>query len=187
MKNINTRAYITYKLLNSLYAGAAMGSVFIIYASLPPSLFSFGGIVLALGGWVIAFYYVRLVRFGTFFSVGLSVEVATFMMTLMFLVFNTSAWIAFFIYSVYQFIFLFGNYLVRAETKLFAKTALFSIFDRAKQIGYLAGLGFSFIFYELLGYYGNKSSYSQIFYLYFGLLSIQAVVLFVYLRAFKKI
>lgn len=184
MHEINIRSYAHYKLANSLYAGAAMGSIFVIYASLPPALFSAGGVALAFGGWLLAFFYMRLMRFGSFFLIGLSVELITMVLTIGFLFFGASSWIAFFVYSAYQFVFLFGNYLVRAETKLFRKTALFAIFDRAKQLGYLGGLSFSFLFYEWLGYIGISEAKVQISYLYIVLFVVQIVVLFFYAKAF---
>ncbi len=184
MQKINIRSYIHYKLANSLYAGAAMGSIFVIYASLPPALFSAGGVALAFGGWLLAFFYMRLMKFSSFFVVGFGVELVSLALTIGFLRFGASSWIAFFVYFAYQFVFLFGNYLVRAETKLFRKTTLFAMFDRARQLGYLGGLGFSFLFYEWLGHIGIVDARVQIGYLYWSLFAVQIFVLFFYTRAF---
>lgn len=187
MQKINTRSYISYKFTNSLYAGAAMGSIFVIYASLPPALFSAGGVALAFGGWILAFFYTKLIKLGTFFSIGLAIEIVTFGLTIVFLLFSFTEWIAFAVYCAYQIIFLFGNYLIRAETKLFSKIILLSIFDRAKQAGYLAGLTLSFLFYEALSFIGIEKSIEQILYIYSLLLVVQGVVLVLYLRAFKNL
>jgi len=184
MQKVDIRSYAYYKLTASLYAGTAMGSIFVIYAALPPALFSAGGVALAFGGWVLAFFYMRLMRFSSFFLIGFSVEIFTLSLSILFLLFNHFIWIAIVIYGIYQFLFLFGNYLARAETKLFAKTALFSIFDRMKQLGYLGGLLFSFLFYETADYLGINVVKEQVFYLYFALFTIQLVVLFFYLKAF---
>jgi putative membrane protein len=184
---IDLRAYISYKLINSIYAGSAMGSVFIIYSTLPPAVFSGGGILLALGGWSVALYYVRLIQMKWFFRIGLTVELVTLALTVGFLVFSDAKWVAFFVYSAYQIVFLFGNYLVRAETKLMNKTPLFGMIDAAKQKGYLVGLALSFAFYEALELSGFANAKEQVLFLYFLLAVLQVAVLHRYLVSFRKV
>ena len=186
IKKIDIRSYIHYKLLSSIYAGSALGSIFVIYATLPPSLFSLGGIALAIGGWAIAMFYIRLINIGSFFIIGGVAEIMILLLTLSFVAFHDAAWISLFVYCLYQLIFLFGNYLVRAETKLLSRTALFSVFDKAKQIGYLAGLGLSFAAYQILGSLGIDSSKEQIVFLYTALALLQILVLIFYFRAFVR-
>ena len=50
------------------------------------------------------------------------------------------------IYMGYQFTFIFGGYLVRAETLVAEDKELLGKIDVNKQLGYLVGLGASFIF-----------------------------------------
>jgi hypothetical protein len=183
---IDIRSYVYYKFLSSTYAGSALGSIFIIYASLQPVVFSIGGIALAIGGWIVALFYVRMIKLGSFFVVGGIVETLLLVLTVCFVVFHNSTWIAFFVYSLYQIGFLFGGYLVRAETKLLSRTKLFSIFDKAKQMGYLAGLSFSFIAYETFGRIGIEDAKEQIVYLYTSLILLQIVVLIFYSKAFSR-
>lgn len=55
MRTIHLRFYLLYKLLNALFLGCSLGSVFIIYAPLNPKIYSIGGITLALGAWILTF------------------------------------------------------------------------------------------------------------------------------------
>ncbi len=65
------RPYVWYKLLNSLFFGLSTGSVFILYAPLKPSIYSLGGIVLALGLLVVAKWYERMMNRRVFFAIAL--------------------------------------------------------------------------------------------------------------------
>ncbi len=53
---INYRAFISYKFFNSLFTGISVGSIFIIYTPLSPSVYSLGGIVLAALMLVVAMF-----------------------------------------------------------------------------------------------------------------------------------
>lgn len=64
---LNLRAYICYKFLNSLFFGVSVGSIFVLYTPLKPSIYSLGGIVLVLGMLFVVKYYDVLMNLRAFF------------------------------------------------------------------------------------------------------------------------
>ena len=147
---INTREFIKYKFLNSLFLGISVGSIFIIYSPLEPSIYSFGGILLALAMLFIAKLYSKILNIYYFYRISLFVEIITLILVSGFLIFSYSYATALLVYIGYQVTFTFGSYLVRAETVLLKKSKILTFLDVAKQKGYLAGMAISFIFYKLL-------------------------------------
>ena len=71
---INNKAFIIYKLFNSLFLGVSIGAVFTIYEPLEPTIYSVGGIALALGMLIIAKFYHKILNINYFFIISLIVE-----------------------------------------------------------------------------------------------------------------
>jgi len=184
---LHLRAYIYYKLLNSMFLGVSVGSVFVLYTSLEPSIYSIGGIFLALSMLFIAKFYDSMMNIKIFFYITLLVEFVVLFFVLVFLIFDYSYTTALIIYAGYQVTFMFGNYLVRMETIVLKKTKILSFTDIAKQKGYLIGLVLSYGFYKLLGYLDINDKQIQVYDLHVGLFALQLVIIFFILKAFKRV
>lgn len=180
------RNYLQFKLLNSLFAGASMASVFVIYAQIEPAVFSFGGIVLAFATIFIAKFYSKIMKIKIFFALSLSVEIAMMIAVLLYLSDPISAQIALLIYLCYQIMFLFGGYIVRFETLALRKIKLLSMVDVRKQIGYLAGLFVSFAIYKSLEIFTTLDKTEQVWWLHIFLLLLQSAVIAGLARSFGK-
>ena len=85
---INHRAFISYKFFNSLFTGISVGSIFIIYTPLTPSVYSLGGIVLAALMLVVAMFYAKILNNHYFFRISLFVELVLLAMVVYFLLFS---------------------------------------------------------------------------------------------------
>ncbi len=132
------RLYLRYKFLNSLFTGIAGGSVFTIYGSLSPSTFSVGGIVLALGLMGMAYVYHHLMTLKRFFILSFAAEAVMLLMIGYFLLFPKYQITALVVYGAYQLSFVFGGYLVRAETHFARKVRLMGWIDIVKQVFFLS-------------------------------------------------
>lgn len=183
---LHVRAYLWYKLFNSLFFGLSVGSIFVLYTPLEPSVFSLGGIILALGMLFVAKFYEKMMHLLVFYRVSVVVEVIPLCIILSFLFFKYHYFNALFIYASYQVTFIFGGYLVRMETLLLKKTALLSFADVLKQKGYLVGMLLSYIFYKVLEYYGVVEKQLQVYTLHVILLLLQIVILYLLFKAFSK-
>ncbi len=181
------RDYIRYKFLNSLFLGVSVGSIFVLYTPIQPSLYSLGGITLAVGMLFVAKWYELLMNLRVFFYITVFVESVVLVFVLFFLVFGYSYMSAVTVYLGYQVTFMFGGYLLRMETIALRRTAVLSFADVAKHKGYLVGMVISYGFYELLGYLGVLDKRVQVYGLYFGLLGLQVFVLFFVFRAFEGV
>ena len=114
---INHRNFIVYKFFNSLFTGVSVGSIFVIYSdNIDPSIYSLGGIFLASLMMLVSLMYSKILNNHYFFRISLFVEVVLFIMVLYFLIFSFSPLTSLLIYCGYQLSFVFGSYLVRAET-----------------------------------------------------------------------
>ena len=183
---IDFRSFIWFKLLNSFFLGLSVGSIFIIYSPLEPSIYSIGGIALALMMLLVAKFYTKIMNIEAFYKISLFVEVLLLGMLLFFLLNSYSYITALFIYGGYQLTFAFGSYLIRAETVFLKRSSIFGFVDVAKQKGYLAGMAGSYLFYKLLEYgYDISNSQEQVYYLHFLLLGVQALILYYLNKAFK--
>lgn len=180
------RPYLCYKFFNALFTGMVGGSVFTIYATLSPSTFSIGGILLALGIMGMAYFYHRLMNIRTFFRFTLASELIMLLMVGYYLLFSTHIMSALVIYVAYQFSFVFGGYLVRAETHFARHARVMGWIDVAKQQGSLAGLALSYGFYKLLEYYGITKAPEQVYNLHFILLALECLIIVALLRAFRR-
>ena len=183
---LQLRDYIWYKFLNSLFFGISVGSIFVLYTPLEPSIYSLGGIVLALGMLFIAKWYEILMNIRAFFYATIFVEVVVFLFVGAFLLFKYSYMIAISIYIGYQITFVFGSYLIRMETIALKKTAILSFADMAKQKGYLLGMVISYCFYKLLEYLHVSDKKVQVYDLHVGLFILQIMIIIFVFRSFKK-
>ena len=147
---LNYKWFLTYKLFNSAFTGVSVGILFTIYNPLDPEIYSLGGIILASAMLIIAKFYEKLLNIKSFYFISILVEACMLITVLVFLILNYSLVSALVIYILYQFTFIFGGYLVRAETLVAKNKELLAKIDINKQIGYLLGLAFSFLFYKVL-------------------------------------
>jgi len=183
---LTLRPYLWYKLLNSLFFGLAVGSVFILYTPLEPSVFSLGGIGLAIGLLVVAKVYEKMMNLLAFYRITLLVEFLALLIIVSFLIFKYSYSNILFIYLTYQLTFVFGNYLMRIETLVLKRTILLSFADVLKQKGYLIGMILSYLFYKGIEWYGITDKQEQVYALHVGLLFIQIIIIFLVFRAFRS-
>ena len=179
------RTYLWYKIVNSLFFGLTVGSIFILYTPLEPSVFSLGGIALAIGLYIVAKVYEKMMNLLVFYRVTLLVELITLVMIGAFLIWKYNYMDALFIYSAYQVTFVFGNYLVRMETLALKRTKLLSFADVLKQKGYLIGMVLSYVFYKSVEYMGISDKQEQVYYLHFGLLLLQIAIIGLVFKSFR--
>jgi hypothetical protein len=179
--------FIRYKFLNSLFLGLSVGTIFILYTPLEPSIYSLGGVLLALGMLFVSRLYHTILNAKWFFRISLFVEVILLLAMCYFLSFAYTYQTALTLYIGYQITFIFGSYLVRAETLLLRTDTLLTTLDTAKQLGYLLGMGVSYIFYKIIAYYGITNHQDQVYDLHFLLIGIEIVVIFFIFKSFKRI
>ena len=185
---INHRAFISYKFFNSLFTGISVGSIFIIYTPLSPSVYSLGGIVLAALMLVVAMFYAKILNNHYFFRISLFVELVLLAMVVYFLLFSYSYQTALMIYIGYQLSFVFGSYLVRAETLALKKDKILTFVDVAKQAGYLIGLAISFLFYKVLEYrFGIIDNQLQVYNLHYLLVVVEILIIYLLVKSFSKV
>jgi hypothetical protein len=180
------RPYLRYKFFNALFTGMVGGSVFTIYSSLSPSTFSIGGILLALGMMGMAYVYHRLMRLENFFRITFATELIILLMVGYFLMFSSNIMSALIIYIAYQLSFVFGGYLVRAETHFARHARMMGWIDVSKQQGSLAGLALSYGFYKFLEYYGVTKASEQVYDLHFVLFALECFIIVSLIRSFRK-
>lgn len=188
MKNlqISIREFIKYKFLNSLFLGLSVGAIFTIYEPIEPSLYSLGGVLLAVSMLIVAKFYYKILNIYYFYRISLFVELVALGMILWFLIFSYSYVSALIVYAGYQLTFTFGSYLIRAETLFLRKAKFLEKVDVAKQSGYLAGMLLSYIFYKVLeNYFQILDKQSQVYTIYFLLLAIQALIIYYLIKSFQ--
>ena len=184
---LNNKAFLAYKLFNSSFTGLSVGIIFAIYQPLDPGIYSIGGMVLAGGMLVIAKFYDKLLNIKRFFQISLLVEIVMLLTIITFIILQYSLTSALLIYVGYQLTFIFGGYLVRAETLVAHDKDLISKIDVNKQIGYLVGLGSSFLFYKALEYgFDINESSAQISILHYFLILLQALIILLLIGSFSK-
>jgi hypothetical protein len=170
-----------------VFFGVSVGSIFVLYTPLKPSIYSLGGIVLVLGMLFVVKYYDVLMNLRAFFYATVFVESVVLIFVLAFLIFGYSYMTVLSIYIGYQLTFMLGNYLVRMETIALKKTAILSFVDAMKQKGYLLGMVVSYGFYKLLEYLHVSDKKEQVYDLHVGLFVLQILILYFVFRAFKSI
>ncbi len=187
LKNsINIRKFIAYKFFNSLFLGLSVGTIFIIYTPLEPSIYSLGGVFLALSMLVIAKFYTKILNRYYFFRISFLVEIVMASLIVYFLLASYGYITALIVYIGYQSTFAFGSYLVRAETILLPKAKLLTFLDVTKQKGYLAGMVLSYLFYKFLelGYHVQDAQ-EKVYFLHFLLFMIESITMLYLYLAFK--
>ena len=185
---LKEKYFLWYKLLNSSFTGLSIGILFTIYQPLSdPSIYSLGGIILAASMLLIANFYDRLLNIRNFFQISLGVEIVMLLTLLLFMIMQFTYTSALLVYIGYQFTFIFGGYLVRAETLVAKDKELLGKIDINKQLGYLLGLGLSFVFYKILEYgFEITNSKVQINILHNFLVSLQTIIIIVLANSFTK-
>ena len=178
--------FIRYKFFNSLFLGLSVGAIFTLYAPLEPSIYSLGGVLLAILMLVVARFYHYILNADWFFRISLFVEAVLLLAMLYFIYASYSYQTALLLYIGYQVTFVFGSYLVRAETLLLQTDTLLTKLDTAKQLGYLAGMGISYIIYKAFAHYGIVSPQDQVYTLHFLLISIEIIVIVLIFKSFRK-
>ena len=144
---IRPAAFIRYKFLNSLFLGLSVGAVFVLYTPLSPTVFSAGGLGLAVGTLIVATQYRRILAPAWFFRLSLLVELITLSGVAAVLILPIELPLALFVYIGYQITFSLGNYLVRCETLLMVALDQLRRLDVAKQAGYLLGMAVAWALY----------------------------------------
>ena len=187
MLKLNNSKFLNYKLLNSSFTGISIGMLFTIYGPLDPLVYSIGGLFLAVGMLIIAKFYEKLLNIKSFYYISLMVEIMMLITLLIFIFCKVSLVSALLIYIGYQFTFTFGGYLVRAETLVASNKELLGKIDFNKQLGYLVGLGASFIFYYTLNN-GLEiiDTIAQITVLHYLLILLQVSIVLFLIASFSK-
>ncbi len=178
--------FIRYKFVNSLFLGLSVGAIFTIYAPIDPSVYSLGGVLLAVAMLIIARLYNRIMNIIWFFRISIFVEVVLLSAIGYFLLFPYTYQTALLVYIGYQTTFVFGSYLIRAETLLLPSDTLLTRLDTAKQLGYLSGMIASYLFYQLIAYYGIKESQEKVYDLHYLLFATEAMVIWLIIKSFKR-
>ena len=186
MLQIIPKWFIRYKFFNSLFLGLSVGAIFTLYAPLDPSVYSLGGVLLALAMLGVARLYNHILNATWFFRISLFVEVVLLTAILYFLMTSYAYQTALLMYIGYQVTFVFGSYLVRAETLLLKTDTLLTQLDTAKQLGYLMGMGISYIFYKLMGVYSITDNQTLVYDLHYVLFIVEIVVITLIIKSFKK-
>jgi len=185
---LNIREFLKYKLLNSAFLGISVGSIFVLYTPLMPSVYSVGGILLALGMLLVAKFYYKILNINYFFKISLFVELVLLFVITYFLLFSYSYITALIVYAGYQFTFTFGSYLIRAETLFLKKTKPMELVDVAKQKGYLFGMLVSYIFYTSLEYFFSISDkQTQVYLIHFLLVFLELLIIFYLIKSFRSL
>lgn len=186
MLKIIPKYFIVYKFFNSLFLGVSVGAIFTLYAPLEPSIYSIGGIVLALAMLFVARLYNQILNANWLFRISLFVEIVLLCAILYFLYYSYNYQTALMMYIGYQITFVFGSYLVRAETLLLKENEILSRLDTAKQLGYLLGMGISYLVYQTLAYLGISQNQSQIYTIHVILAGVEMVVILLIFKSFRR-
>ena len=178
--------FIRYKFFNSLLLGLSVGAIFTIYMPLEPSVYSLGGVALAVGMLLIARLYTHILNAEWFFRISLFVEIVLLLIMCYFLLDPYTYQTALTVYVGYQATFVFGNYLVRVETLLLGEDILLTRLDTAKQMGYLMGMAGAYLFYRILDRLGVTENQPQVYYLHFILIAVEVMVILLIIKSFKR-
>jgi hypothetical protein len=182
---IRLRPFLWYKFYNSLFTGLSVGTIFTLYQPLEPSVYSIGGVLLALAMLFIARFYTAIMNRTWFYRISLGVEAVMVVMVVWFLLVSYSYMTAMLIYAGYQLTFAFGSYLVRAETMLLPRRQLLTFLDVAKQKGYLVGMAAAYLFYKAMEYgFDMTQNQEQVYAIHGLLLIVEAVTIAMLVKAF---
>ena len=187
MLTIIPKWFIRYKFFNSLFLGLSVGAIFTLYSPLEPSIYSLGGVFLALAMLLVARLYNHILNARWFFRISLFVELVLVAAIVYFLLYSYSYQTALLMYIGYQITFIFGSYLIRAETLLLKTDTLLTKLDTAKQLGYLLGMGISYLFYKVLNLYNIENNQTQVYDLHFLLLAVEIIVIILITKSFRRV
>jgi hypothetical protein len=135
----------------------------------------------------VAKLYAKILHVGYFFKISLFVELALLFAIAFFLLFEENYTSALIYYISYQATFIFGSYLVRAETLFLKKSSLLTFVDVAKQKGYLVGMALSYLFYKLLENLLHVSDKNlQVYDMNLALFINELAIIFFLIRSFQK-
>ena len=179
--------FIRYKFFNSLFLGLSVGAIFTLYTPLEPSIYSLGGVFLALAMLLVARLYNHILNATWFFRISLFVELVLVAAIAYFLLYSYSYQTALLMYIGYQITFVFGSYLIRAETLLLKTDTLLTTLDTAKQLGYLLGMGMSYLFYKVLNANNITDNQTQVYDLHFLLLAVEIMVIVLIMKSFRRV
>jgi hypothetical protein len=164
--------------------GLSVGAIFTLYTPLEPSIYSLGGVFLSLAMLLVARLYDQILNALWFFRISLFVEVVLLIAIAYFLYHSYSYQTALLMYIGYQITFVFGSYLIRAETLLLKTNSLLTKLDTAKQLGYLVGMALAYAFYKVMELYAIQSNQEQVYTLHFLLLVLEVLVIFTIFKSF---
>ncbi|SFV61325.1 hypothetical protein MNB_SV-6-959 [hydrothermal vent metagenome] len=179
--------FIRYKFANSLFLGISVGAIFTIYAPIEPSVYSVGGVMMAIAMLVVARVYKYILNALWFFRISMMVEIVLLLAITYFLLYPYTYQTALLVYIGYQITFVFGSYLVRAETLLLSTDDLLTKVDTAKQLGYLIGMVLSYLFYKIIKHYGITSNQDQVYNLHIYLVVVEMAIIYLIWRSFKTV
>ena len=179
--------FIRYKFFNSLFLGLSVGAIFTLYTPLEPSIYSLGGIILAIGMLFVARMYHHILNAQWFFRISVFVELVLLLAILYFILNQYNYQTALIMYVGYQITFIFGSYLVRVETLLLKTDAYLTTLDTAKQLGYLLGMALSYLFYRFLAFQNITQNQEQVYLLHYILLVIEIIIVVLIFKSFKKL
>ncbi len=136
---------------------------------------------------IVARLYHHILNTTWFFRISLIVEVVLLLAIIYFLLFPYTYQTALLVYIGYQVTFVFGSYLVRAETLLLKSDKLLTRLDTAKQLGYLVGMALSYLFYQLIESYGIQRNQEKVYDLHYLLLTAELIVILLIIKSFHKV
>ena len=180
---LNIEPYLKCKFLNNVFLGISVGSIFTVYGSLDPEIFSYGGIALALLTVLIARYYSVIMNEKWFYRIMILVEIVPAFMLVYFLLSPFNYTTALMVYIAYQLTFIFGSYLARAETLIFSDNEMLRAIDTYKQYGYMFGMGFAIVFYWAAEFFfGITENKDQVYYIHYVLFALQLIIIYYLIR-----
>ena len=184
---INTKTFITYKFINTMFMGIAIGSYVTQYKPIKIDDYPIMGIIFAILTIGIASLYRRIMKIDYFFKFLLIVESIMLIWIIFFLIYPYSYQVALLIYIARSITFLFGDFLGRAETIFLNKTEILSSIDIFKQLGNISGMIFSVIFYKWIEQiYSISDNASKVYYIHFLLVILQVIIIFLVFKSFQR-
>ena len=184
---INTKTFITYKFINTMFMGIAIGSYVTQYKPIKIDDYPIMGIIFAILTIGIASLYKRIMKIDYFFKFLLIVESIMLIWIIFFLIYPYSYQVALLIYIARSITFLFGDFLGRAETIFLNKTEILSSIDIFKQLGNISGMIFSVLFYKWIEQmYLISDNESKVYYIHFLLVILQVIIIFLVFKSFQR-
>ena len=184
---INTKIFITYKFINTMFMGIAIGSYVTQYKPIKIDDYPIMGIIFAILTIGIASLYKRIMKIDYFFKFLLIVESIMLIWIIFFLIYPYSYQVALLIYIARSITFLFGDFLGRAETIFLNKTEILSSIDVFKQLGNISGMILSVLFYKWIEEtYLISDNESKVYYIHFLLVILQVIIIFLVFKSFQK-